>query len=639
MGLLYMNNYRNNAFRVLGLLPSVSMEDIISRVSEIKVKKFTDAIIVYEYDFPWMGPLDRSDENVINALQRLENPVMRLKEEIFWFWIESDDDKQALEYLKQNKRQAALEIWRRITRNINLEYLKANSSSDELPREVIRASLNAAVLVHSTVLAKESTIEYQHTELRKQLLIAQKESHVLYCPKCQKKFDKPPTKYLKDRAWCSSCGVVLITQRDERIEKIINSIDSHIEGNDSHWNNWCFVLDSFVFLNLSNSFWLEVNKIINTINDPRLPLSGIKSIQNNFLLEVTNPNLESISNALSSKDYDRVTWHSNLLSTISLPSSILRNGFNKTLGHHIDLIYRYCDDANAERSKSKDNTETKFLYGVYSRFTDQVKSIISEGNLVDINCISNFALARDKLASVLREISVEVHNRCSDLKMANEIILEAAECAASPHVKEGLEKDVEELRNRLINLIAVEKLERQVANRKNWSNIIWAVIIIGGIVSGLLSSSNNATNSHSTYTSSSSYQSSPSAPLYTPSSSNQSIQSAALSALEARITALKASIEIKETLMNELATQKKSKESELASLKSSIEKIESQYKNSTYGFPANVNIDYNNKISEFNNVLLPSYNNLLSKARELYSEYEQELKTCNKLVDDYNRQK
>ena len=72
-----MLRYQNNVFRILGLKPNVSMQEIMQRVNEFKVKKSLDMDVVYEYDFPWMGPLDRSEQNVLNALQRLGNPVSR----------------------------------------------------------------------------------------------------------------------------------------------------------------------------------------------------------------------------------------------------------------------------------------------------------------------------------------------------------------------------------------------------------------------------------------------------------------------------------------------------------------------------------------------------------------------------------
>src|SRR3989338_4979467 len=131
--------YQNNAFRVLGLLPSASMQEIISRVNEIRVKKSIGFDFEYDYDFPWMGYLDRSDENVINALQRLENPEERLKEEIFWFWIASEEDRKALKYLTQGKRKDAHGIWGCIAYDKDLQNLKTNLTANQPSEEAVSA--------------------------------------------------------------------------------------------------------------------------------------------------------------------------------------------------------------------------------------------------------------------------------------------------------------------------------------------------------------------------------------------------------------------------------------------------------------------------------------------------------------------
>ena len=106
-----MNIYQNNAFRVLGLLTNAGTKDIVSRAEEIKAKKSVDVHDVYEYDFPWLGPLDRSEENISSAVQRLEDPVRRIKQELSWFWVQSQDDKDALTWLSRYRPKSAVDIW------------------------------------------------------------------------------------------------------------------------------------------------------------------------------------------------------------------------------------------------------------------------------------------------------------------------------------------------------------------------------------------------------------------------------------------------------------------------------------------------------------------------------------------------
>lgn len=600
-----MYTYQNNAFRVLGLLPSASMQEILSRVGEIKVKKSLNFDVVYDYDFPWMGALDRSDENVINALQRLEDPVARLKEEIFWFWIESDEDKKALDYLVQNKRQSAHEIWKGI---------QDSDSSEKPTKETICACHNQAILAHSSVISREANIKYQE-EFREQKIVVQEESEALWCPECQKTYEK---------GWkvCLKCGVNLVIQKNERKEQVIKSRNSDNVLNESHWKNWKFSVSKFLTLNSSEIFWATIAKKIRIVNDPRLPESKIEELKKTFLLEVTEPSIEFISRALASKDYERTKWHSNLLNGLSLPSAILKDGFNRTLNCHIDSLNQYSSDAKKEINQWKETVTKDAVLGVYSTFSNHIRNVIYEGNLVDINCISDFALARDNCAGILRSLSVDMHNKIHDFKKSYEVINEAIEYAASSYLKQRFQKDAEAVRQTLI--FSEQKKEKTPSSPNlvdKVKSIPWWVWAIGVFVLISFFSDNKSNKASSTY----------SAP-----SSDQSNSGADLAALKTRIMNLKESAESKTARLEELAKEIKLKEDEMSAMKNYIESIELQYKNDSY-LPANIEEDYNQRIDTYNNIWLPVYNNLLSQAKELYDEYEQEVKTHDALVESYNK--
>lgn len=603
--------YQNNAFRILGLLPSAHMQEILSRANEIKVKKSLGFDVVYEYDFSWMGSLDRSDENVINALQRLEDPVSRLREEIFWFWIESNADKKSLNFLIENKRQAAHEIWKEIVDNKNLNESNSSSVSTE---DSIRACLNEAILAHSSAIGREIDLKYQE-DFKEQKIIIREETEVLCCPECQKVFEKE---------WkvCLKCGVNLVLYKNERKEQVIKSRNSNVVLNETHWKNWRFAISKFLLLNSSEIFWAFIVRKIKITNDPRLPESKIEELRKTFLLEVTKPNLEFISRALASKDYERTKWHSNLLNGLSLPSVILKDGFNRTLSSHIELLNQYSKDTKKEIDQFTESASKDLVLGVYSRISNHAKDIIYEGNLVDINCISDFALARDSVAGVLRSLSVEVHNRFHDCKKSYEIINEAIECAASSYLKQRFQKDAEAVKQ---NLVLSEQNKEQTTTppKKKWNlkSIPWWVWVIGFFVLVSVFSDNKSNKISSSSRSSSSYQ---------------STTSTELSNLKSRIINLKESVDSKETRIEDLANEIKEKENELTSLKNDIENIESQYTSQSY-IPQDIEGDYNNKIEEYNNVLLPAYNDLLNQAKELYSEYQQEVATHDALVESYNK--
>lgn len=592
-----MHKYQNNAFRVLGLLPSASMQEIMSRVSEIKVKSSLGFDIKYDYDFPWMGSLDRSDENILNALQRLEDPIARLKEEIFWFWIESDEDKKALNHLIENKRQAAHAIWAMDT------YKPAEES--------MRGSINQAILAHSSVISKEINLKYQE-DLREQKILVQEESEIYCCPDCQKIYDKE---------WkiCIKCSVALVVQKNERKEKLIKSRASSAVLNESHWKNWRFAVSKFLLLNTSDIFWEKIRCRIKLINDPRLPHSKVEELKDSFLIEVIEPNLEFISRALASKDYERAKLHSNLLNGFSLPSSVLKDCLNKILSNHIDLLNDYSEAATKEISKFKDDVAKTTVIEVYSKFAQQIKDVIYEGNLVDISSISDFALARDNAAGVLRSLSVQVYNNCNDFKKSFEIITEAVECAASSYLKQRLQKDLEVVR---LRLIASERTQQPLKQSKlgkiNWWDGVkkywWIGILCFWFFSSLFSNSSSQNSSSS-------------------SSSSQSAIS--ISALKAQIESAKARLKIKENQLTELDAQLEQKKDELLAIQKYTDDVVAQYNNAT--IPPEVEQKYNSLIDDYNNVKHPAFKNLIEQRENLYSAYEAELKKANKLVDSYNK--
>jgi len=135
-----MFRYQNNAFRVLGLLPDATLSQVRQRADEIKVKNDLGLEISLEYDFPLLGELDRSYENVISAVERLEHPLLRLKEEIFYFWIDNETDKNGIELLREGRIKKLIRLW----------------TIKKLDRKNISTSVNRVVLSHSIAIYSET---------------------------------------------------------------------------------------------------------------------------------------------------------------------------------------------------------------------------------------------------------------------------------------------------------------------------------------------------------------------------------------------------------------------------------------------------------------------------------------------------
>ena len=588
-----MLRYQNNAFRILGLRSNVSMNEIMKRVNEIKVKISLGMEIVYEYDFTWMGKLDRNEQSVINALQRLENPISRLKEEIFWFWFETDYDTQAIKYLIQNNRKSARDAWRTLI------------TEENLTKESMSASINQTILVHSSIIGEE----------------------------CEEK------------------------------EKNKNKKSATLS--EKHWKNWKFVINQFTLLASNEVFWEMIKNKAEKIDDPRLSSSKVDDIRNNFLQDIAEPNFALMSDALILKEYEIIKQHSSLLTEgwipndSLLPSEVLRKGFNKILASHTDLLNRHAQNTAKElrRVEKGDVDAGKVIIDIYSKLIDSVTDIIYEGNLVDPNSISDFALAKNEIAKIIRSCAVKLYNILTEdtnlpqeekenkvykVNQAYEMIRKALEYAATNYTKQQYEKDEEVLKNILETERGnyhTQKLNKQPLKSSNWgcifSSLFWGAIILFFFIIPNLpdnSSSNKATINTPPYSSvkpTTSTSSSSSNTAYIKSQND-------LSQLKIRIDNLAETIKKKDTKILELESTIKTDGSKIEALESELEKLDLRIEGTTAGVGKNIMIEeYNQKIEQ-HDTLVNSYNKVYSEYGKFYDEYEKDIITYDSLVESYN---
>jgi len=563
------------------------MHEIMKRVNEIKVKISLGMEILYEYDFPWMGKLDRNELSVINALQRLENPISRLKEEIFWFWFETDCDTKAINYLIQNNREEAHNTW-----NVLI--------TEESPtKKSISAFINQIILAHSSVIREENNVRY-----------------------------KDETKKTKEE------NIIL----DER-----------------HWKNWKVVIDRFTLLASNEVFREMVKNKAEKIDDPRLSSIKVDEICDNFMQDIVDHNITFMSHALILKDYERVKQHSSLLNETSLPSEVLRKGFNRVLSSQIDLVNRNTQNAEKElkRIKEGDIDADEVIIDIYSKLIDNVTDIIYEGSLVDPNSISNFALAQNELAEVIRNCAIalnnilvadtnlpqnEKENKVYKVNQAYEMIRKAFEYASTTYAKQKYEKDEELLKNNLETVRVnyyTQKYNKQPSKRYNWGCIFnflfWGSIIFYFFIIPNLpdnSSSNKPQASTSSYTwepptSTSSYSSSITSNLQYD-----------LSQLKIKIDSLAEVIKKKETRISELEETFKVEENKLKDLKFEVDNLDLRIENTIVGKDKLID-EYNQKVNQYNDIF-SSYENIYLEYDRLYDEYEKDIITYDILVESYN---
>jgi len=583
-----MLRYQNNAFRILGLQPNVSMHEIMKRVNEIKVKISLGMEIVYEYDFPWMGKLDRNEHSVINALQRLENPISRLKEEIFWFWFETDCDTRAINYLTQNDREGAHNAW------------NALITEENPTKKSMSAFMNQIILAHSSVIGEENNVRY-----------------------------KDETKKTKEK---------------------------NITLNERHWKNWKVVINRFTLLASNELFREMVKNKAERIDDPRLSTIKVDGICDNFLQDIVEPNFAFMSHALISKDYQRVKEHSSLLgedwipNDSSFPSEVLRKGFNRVLSSQTDLLNRHAQNAAKElnRVEKGEKDADKAIIDIYSKLIGNVADIIYEGSLVDPNSISDFALAKNEIAKVIRSCAIALNNilvadtnlpqeeKENETYQAYEMIRKALEYATTTYARQKYEKDEELLKNNLSIVRANIKYRKQISSKAKWKTIFaflfWGAIIIFFIIIPNLpdnSSSNKPIASTPSYNSSK-------PPTSTPSYNNNKTYNSQndLSKLKIKIENLAGDIEKKERRIFEIETWFKSEEDELEALESEIKRLDLQIENTVVGKDKLID-EYNQKVEQYNDIF-NTYENIYLEYEKLFEEYEKDIITHDSLVEAYN---
>lgn len=616
-----MYRYQNNAFRVLGLPADVSIKEITQRVNEVKVKTSLGVSVSYDFDFDWMGKVDRSEQNVINALQRLENPISRLKEEIFWFWVDTDIDSEAIACLIRGDRQAAHKLWKTVI------------ASDIQEDQKVSALVNQMILSHSSVIGKEMDLRYKDDVFTKGV-----------CPKCNMQFGH-------EYRFCIECGNKL----KEVIVENSPAKKRNVNLTDIHWQNWRFAINRISLIAGNEYFWNRTSEKASRINDPRLSDVKIQEIRNSFLSDIASPNFRFLSQSLVSKDYERTKQHAALLNGSAFLYEYLRRGFNEILASHITLIDRHCRNSAKEIAEFNE-TEEKSADVVIDIFTSLEKKVagpIEEGNLVDFNCISDYGLARDKLASNVKNMAIVLNNfLVADKKMppknrewgyqkAHEMVKKAIEYAASQYTKQKFVKDEELVKNNMeIERLNRSYYEKSSSNKStssstayrpstkktkatNWKPIVGWILFIGFIivVSNLGDNSSNKTSTSTKR--SSSY------------SGRSSSSSTSLSQLRTRIESLAETIKQKETRLSSLEASVKSGNSRLEALESEINDLNERMNRNWLNRDSMVD-EYNQKVNAYN-AMLASHKVVYDEYKALYDSYKQDVSTHDALVESYNQ--
>lgn len=148
-----MDLINNNPFRIAGILSNATAREIQKQkakaIAYSKVGKEVDS----EYDFSFLFPITRTEDYIEKAFSNIEQNTDKVYHSFYWFLNTNPFDNTAIEYLKNDDENKALEIWEKVTtdkditaKNFssfnNLGTLRLLSSSESQIKEGIKNKID-----------------------------------------------------------------------------------------------------------------------------------------------------------------------------------------------------------------------------------------------------------------------------------------------------------------------------------------------------------------------------------------------------------------------------------------------------------------------------------------------------------------
>jgi hypothetical protein len=105
-----------NPFRIIGLLANASERDFVRQKGMLIRYSSIGRHTSSDFDFPFLAPIERTDLNLINqSFSKLEQGQDKIKFSLFWFINHNSFDNTAIDYLINNDKQKAIDIWEKVT--------------------------------------------------------------------------------------------------------------------------------------------------------------------------------------------------------------------------------------------------------------------------------------------------------------------------------------------------------------------------------------------------------------------------------------------------------------------------------------------------------------------------------------------
>ena len=100
----------NNPFRVLGLSTTASDKEISKRASDLQIYAEMGKKVSYETDLPFLGEIDRSEQSIKIAVQKIELPENRIFYSLLWFDLNDNVSRHSIELYENGDNQNAHKV-------------------------------------------------------------------------------------------------------------------------------------------------------------------------------------------------------------------------------------------------------------------------------------------------------------------------------------------------------------------------------------------------------------------------------------------------------------------------------------------------------------------------------------------------
>ncbi len=112
-----MESIINNPYRILGLEANFKASTLQANLNKIKAYTIAETLdeLVFDFDFPILGSLKRSEESINQAKASIDLANDKIIHALFWFYKGGSNDLPAFDCLKDGDFTEATENWRKVS--------------------------------------------------------------------------------------------------------------------------------------------------------------------------------------------------------------------------------------------------------------------------------------------------------------------------------------------------------------------------------------------------------------------------------------------------------------------------------------------------------------------------------------------